>query len=180
MGARSPLVRDLGVAYAARAVGRGCRRGRWPVQYIEYVVAAGAVRDLDDPGMVDRCAVGVLGSRRWRGWLSGWCCPRIGRNPVVADYPPRWRWSGLLRAGVDRAGLAGSTTRPLSWWCRRRWRCCSAPIGGTGCICLRFPTIIAGFRDDRSGFFASDVGVAVGSGWGSTVAEMFPGRSPVW
>ena len=72
------------------------------------------------------------GSRRWPGCPSGCSCPPIGptrRLPITAA--PVWSWSGRRSCSSGCAGWPASTTRPVSWWCRPRWRCCcpsSAPV----------------------------------------------------
>ena len=65
----TPLVRDLGVAYASRCAGPGPAAGRrWRCSM--SITRCGSARssgDLSDPRQPDRRAAGLLGQEPWPG-----------------------------------------------------------------------------------------------------------------
>ena len=121
----TPLVADVGVAYAARCAGsrRGGRRWRCSMS----ITRCGSARSsVSWPiATVPSPRSWPTGKTRWRGCRSGWCCPPIGlirRWPItVAPASP---WSGRSSCSSGLRGWPASITRPALWWCRPGWRCC--------------------------------------------------------
>ena len=112
----TPLVGDLGVAYASRCAGRAPGWAPLPVQYVDYTLWQRAqLGDLDDSH--SRIAAQLA---YWEQALAGMPerlrCPPIGpirRWPISAA--PGWRWTGRRSCSSGCAGWPASTTRPASW-----------------------------------------------------------------
>ena len=112
----APLMRDVGVAYAAAV------RAEPPIGPISLcsmsITRCGSARSW----VISTTATAAsprswgIGSRRWPGCPSGWCCPPIGpirRLPITAA--PVWRWTGRPNCSSRLRGWPASTTRPVSW-----------------------------------------------------------------
>ena len=122
----APLVRDLGVAYAAVVPGQAPGWAELAVQYVDYTLWQRAkLGEPDDPGSVIAAQLAY-----WEQALAGMPerleLPTDRPYPSVADYRGAtvWRSSGRLSCSSGWLGWPGSTMRPVSWWCRPRCRCC--------------------------------------------------------
>ena len=127
----TPLVADLGVAYASRCAGQAPGWAPLPVQYVDYTLwqraQFGDLADSDSP-IAAQLAY-------WEQALAGMperlVLPTDRPYPPVADYrgaSVAVDWPAELQQQVR--GWLVRTTRPVSWWCRPPWRCCwprSAP-----------------------------------------------------
>ncbi len=112
----TPLVRDLGVAYASRCAGRAPGWAPLPVQYVDYTLwqraQLGDLADSDSP-IAAQLAY-------WEEALAGMperlALPTDRPYPPVADYrgaSVAVDWPAELQQRVR--GWPASTTRPASW-----------------------------------------------------------------
>ena len=112
----TPLVADLGVAYASRCAGQAPGWAPLPVQYVDYTLWQRAqLGDLDDSD--SRIAAQLA---YWEQALAG--MPERLELPTDRPYPPvadyrgaRWRWTGRPSCSSGWRGWPVSTTRPVSW-----------------------------------------------------------------
>ena len=121
----TPLARDLGIAYASRCAGRPPDWEPLPVQYVDYTLwQREQLGDLDDPNSAIAAQVAY-----WERTLAG--MPERIDLPTDRPYPSvadnrggrvAVDWPGSCMSGL--LGWLASTMRPVSWWCRLRWRCC--------------------------------------------------------
>ena len=127
----TPLVGDLGVAYASRCAGQAPHWAPLAVQYVDYTLwQRDQFGDLDD----DHSRIGAQ-LAYWRDALAG--MPERLQLPTDRPYPPiadqrgasaAVDWSAELQQRVRR--WPANTTRPASWCSRPPWPCCcprSAP-----------------------------------------------------
>ena len=124
-GSITPLVRDLGVAYAGRCAGQAPGWAPLAVQYVDYTLWQRA--QLGDPADADSRIAAQLAY--WEQALAG--MPEWLVLPTDRPYPPVADYRGASvvvdwPAGLQQqvAGWPASTTRPVSWWFRPPWRCC--------------------------------------------------------
>ena len=112
----TPLVRDLGVAYASRCAGQAPGWAPLAVQYVDYTLwqraQLGDLADSDSP-IAAQLAY-------WEQALAGMpeqlVLPTDRPYPPVADYRGARvavNWPAELQQRVAR--VAGSTMRPVSW-----------------------------------------------------------------
>ena len=113
----TPLVGDLGVAYASRCAGQAPGWAPLAVQYVDYTLWQRAqFGDLTDPD--SRIAAQL---EFWREALAGMperlvACPPIGpirRRPITAVRG--WRCSGRWSCSSGWPGWPASTMRPALW-----------------------------------------------------------------
>ena len=112
----TPLVADLGVAYASRCAGLAPDWAPLTVQYVDYTLWQRAL--LGDLADSDSRIAAQLAY--WEQALAGMpercSCPPIGpirRWPISAA--PVWRWTGRRSCSSGLLGWPVSTTRPVSW-----------------------------------------------------------------
>ncbi|EUA76194.1 condensation domain protein [Mycobacterium xenopi 4042] len=162
----TPLVRDLGLAYGARCAGRVPDWDPLPVQYADYTLWQRAqFGDLDDSQSLIAAQLAYW-EQVLAGCPSGWCCPPIGR---IRRWPVSgvvgWPWSGRRGCSSRWRGWRVSITRPVSWWCRLRWRCCWASLPRVRMWLLGFRSLGGGIRRWMSwSGFRQYVGAAGGFG----------------
>ena len=113
----TPLVADLGVAYASRCAGQAPDWAPLAVQYVDYTLWQRAqLGDLDDSD--SRIAAQLA---YWEQALAG-----MPERLAVAHRPALsaggrsarrqlWRWTGRRELQQQVRGWPASTTRPASW-----------------------------------------------------------------
>ena len=112
----TPLVRDLGMAYASRCAGQAPGWAPLAVQYVDYTLWQRAqFGELDD----SHSRIGAQ-LAYWEQALAG--MPERLQLPTDRPYPPvaDYRgatvgWTGRSSCSSGCAGWPGSTTRPASW-----------------------------------------------------------------
>ncbi|HQU90188.1 MAG TPA: condensation domain-containing protein, partial [Denitromonas sp.] len=171
----APLVRDLGVAYAARVAGRVPSWAPLPVQYIDYTLWQRAqFGDLDDPGSVIGAQLAY-----WEQALAGMAervvLPTDRPYPVVADYrgaAVAVEWPVEVQELI--AGLARQYNATAFMVVQAALAVLLGKLGGTSDVAVGFP--IAGrsdpVLDDLVGFFVNTLVLRVDLGGDPTVAEM--------
>ncbi len=116
-GSITPLVADLGVAYASRCAGQDLPTGR------RCRCSTSTTRCGSAPSSVNcRIQTAALprswptGRTPWPGCPSGCSCPPIGPtrwSPIIVAR--RWRSTGAPNCSNRFGGWPASTTRPVSW-----------------------------------------------------------------
>ena len=121
----TPLVADLGVAYASRCAGHAPGWAPLAVQYVDYTLWQRAqFGDLADSHSPIAAQLAY-----WEQALAGMPerlqLPTDRPYPLIADYrgaSVTVDWPARLQQRVR--GWPASITRPVSWWSRLPWRCC--------------------------------------------------------
>ena len=174
-GSMTPLVADLGAAYAARCAGHGPDWAPLPVQYIDYALWQRAqFGDLEDP---DSVIGGQLAY--WEQALAGMpdrvVLPTDRPYPVVADHRGATvvvDWPAELQQAVHTlAEQSGATSFMVM---QAALAVLLAKIGATSDVAVGFP--IAGRNDpalqDLVGFFVNTLVLRVDLDGDPTVAEV--------
>ena len=124
-GSIAPLVRDLGVAYAVATPAKPRPGPELPVQYVDYALWQRAQFGELDDAAVPSPASSATGNGPG-GMPERLILPTDRPYPPVADSRGATvlvEWPAELH---DDARRQRALARPVSWWCRRRWRCCWA------------------------------------------------------
>ena len=112
----TPLVNDLGVAYASRCAGRTPGWAELAVQYVDYTLWQRAqLGELGDSGSRIAAQLGY-----WEDALAGMPehlqLPTDRPYPPVADYrAPLWRWIGRPSCSSGLPRWRARITRRASW-----------------------------------------------------------------
>ncbi|HNA52532.1 MAG TPA: condensation domain-containing protein, partial [Mycobacterium sp.] len=171
----APLVRDLGVAYAARSSGQAPGWSPLAVQYIDYALWQRAqFGDLDDPDSVIGAQLAY-----WEQALAGMpdrvVLPTDRPYPAVADYRGATvvvDWPAELQQAVRAlAEQSGATSFMVM---QAALAVLLGKLSGTSDVAVGFP--IAGRNDpvldDLVGFFVNTLVLRVDLGGNPTVAEV--------
>ncbi len=171
----TPLVRDLGAAYASRSSGRPPDWTPLPVQYVDYTLWQRAqFGDLDDP---DSPIAGQLDY--WEQALAGLPehveLPTDRPYPLVADYrgsSVTVQWPAELQQQVARLARAHNATSFMV--VQAALAVLLSTLSASSDVAVGFP--IAGRRDpaldDVVGFFVNTLVLRVDLGGDPSVAEL--------
>ncbi|MGD1257656.1 amino acid adenylation domain-containing protein, partial [Mycobacterium seoulense] len=171
----TPLVRDLGVAYAGRCAGRAPGWAPLPVQYADYTLWQRAqLGDLDDP---DSPIAGQL--RYWQDALAGMPerldLPTDRPYPAVADYRGASvgvEWPAQLQDRVREVARAHNATSFMV--IQAALAVLLAKLAASSDVAVGFP--IAGRSDpaldEVVGFFVNTLVLRVDLAGNPTVAEL--------
>ncbi|WP_231977638.1 condensation domain-containing protein, partial [Mycobacterium sp. E2989] len=171
----SPLVRDLGVAYASRCAGGVPGWAPLAVQYVDYTLWQRAVfGDLDDPHSVIAAQLAY-----WQDALAGMAerleLPTDRAYPVVADYRGarvEVGWPAVLQQRVR--AVAGAHNATSFMVVQAALAVLLAKLGATSDVAVGFP--IAGRRDpaldELVGFFVNTLVLRTDLSGNPTVAEL--------
>ncbi|MGV0042250.1 amino acid adenylation domain-containing protein, partial [Mycobacterium colombiense] len=171
----TPLVRDLGIAYAGRCGGRAPDWAPLPVQYVDYTLWQRAqFGDLDDPSSP---IAGQLAY--WEQALAG--LPERGELPTDRPYPlvADYRgasvdidWPAQLQQQVRAVARAHNATEFMMM--QAALAVLLGRLGASSDVAVGFP--IAGRSDpaldDVVGFFVNTLVLRVDLGGDPTVAEL--------
>ncbi|WP_439098168.1 amino acid adenylation domain-containing protein, partial [Mycobacterium europaeum] len=171
----TPLVRDLGVAYAGRCAGKAPNWAPPAVQYADYALwQRSHLGDPDDP---DSPIAGQL--RFWEHTLAGMperlALPTDRPYPLVADHRGSTvgvRWSAELQQRVREAARAHNATSFMV--IQAALAVLLSTLSGSSEVAVGFP--IAGRRDpcldDVVGFFVNTLVLRTDLGGDPTVAQL--------
>ncbi|ORA95676.1 hypothetical protein BST30_28760, partial [Mycobacterium mantenii] len=171
----TPLVRDLGVAYASRCAGRAPGWAPLAVQYVDYTLWQRVqFGDLEDP---DSPIAGQLAY--WQEALAGLPerveLPTDRPYPLVADYRGASvdiEWSAQLQQRVRAVARAHNATEFMV--VQAALAVLLAKLGASSDVAVGFP--IAGRSDpaldDVVGFFVNTLVLRVDLGGDPSVAEL--------
>ncbi|WP_082973810.1 non-ribosomal peptide synthetase, partial [Mycobacterium sp. E1386] len=171
----TPLVRDLGVAYACRCAGEPPGWAELPVQYVDYTLWQRAeFGDLDDPHSAIAAQLAY-----WQDALAGMPerleLPTDRAYPLVADYRGARvavEWPAQLQQRVRE--LAGGHNATSFMVVQAALAVLLAKLSASSDVAVGFP--IAGRResalDDLVGFFVNTLVLRTDLSGNPTVAEL--------
>ncbi|MGV0607814.1 condensation domain-containing protein, partial [Mycolicibacterium sp. XJ1904] len=171
----TPLVRDLGVAYANRCAGRVPDWAPLPVQYVDYTLwQREQLGDLDDPGSPIAAQVGY-----WEQALAGMPerldLPTDRPYPAVADHRGARvgvDWPAQLHEQVVRVAREHNATSFMV--VQAALAVLLSKISASSDVAVGFP--VAGRRDpaldELVGFFVNTLVLRVDVGENPSVAEL--------
>ena len=171
----TPLVRDVGEAYASRCAGRAPGWAPLAVQYVDYTLWQRAqLGDLDD-ATARSPRSWPTGSRRWPGCPSGWCCPPIGpirRWPITAA--PVWRWTGRRSCSSGSREVAGEHNATSFMVIQAALAVLLSKLSASTDVAVGFPIAGRGdpALDELVGFFVNTLVLRVEVAGDPTVAEL--------
>ncbi|WP_452299540.1 amino acid adenylation domain-containing protein, partial [Mycolicibacterium holsaticum] len=171
----TPLVRDLGVAYASRCVGHDPGWTELPVQYLDYTLWQRA--QFGDFGDSESPIAGQLSY--WVEALAG--LPEHLQLPTDRPYPPvadyrgdrvLFEWPAELQQAIDRLAREHNVTNFMVM--QAALAALLGKLSASSDVAVGFP--IAGRRDpvldDLVGFFVNTLVLRVDLGGDPTVADL--------
>ncbi len=172
----TPLVGDLGVAYASRCAGRAPGWAPLAVQYVDYTLwQREQLGDLADTRQPHRRAAGVLGGGAWPGCPSACSCPPIGPiRRLLITAAPVWSvdWPAELQQRVR--GVAREHNATSFMVIQAALAVLLSKLSASSEVAVGFP--IAGRRDpaldELVGFFVNTLVLRVDVAGDPTVAEL--------
>ena len=172
----TPLVGDLGVAYASRCAGHAPGWAPLAVQYVDYTLWQRAqLGDLDDPRQLASPRSWPTGRRRWPGCPSACSCPPIGpirRWPITAA--PVWRWTGRPSCSSGLREVAREHNATSFMVVQAALAVLLAKLSASSDVAVGFPIAGRGdpALDELVGFFVNTLVLRVDLAGDPTVAEL--------
>ena len=172
----TPLVRDLGVAYASRCAGQAPGWAPLAVQYVDYTLWQRAqLGDLADQRQPDRRAAGLLGAGPGRAARAPGSCPPIGpirRWPISAAPRVAVDWPAELQQRVARVAREHNATSFMV--IQAALAVLLSKLSASTDVAVGFPIAGRGdpALDELVGFFVNTLVLRVDVAGDPTVAEL--------